>query len=56
MSEREPDSCYLCEIGKEGLFLRHPSEDMTILVCLECALAAIYAHPKLAIFKELQRA
>ena len=45
------DSCYLCEIGTEGLEVPHPHfEGRVILVCTECALQAIYAHPKLAAF------
>ena len=39
------DSCYLCEIGKDGLMV--PYDGQTILICAECALAAILAHPRL---------
>lgn len=43
------DSCYLCEIGKQGLFL--PVEDRTVLICEKCVLKCIWAHPKLAAFR-----
>jgi hypothetical protein len=41
----EADSCYFCEIGKEGLFV--PLNGYTVLICQSCVLACIYAHPKL---------
>lgn len=44
------DSCYLCELATEGLIV--PFHKRQIMVCSECALEAIYAHPKLAMLKE----
>lgn len=44
------DSCYLCEIGKEGLWF--PMEDRTVLICLSCVLECIWAHPKLQIHRK----
>jgi hypothetical protein len=39
------DSCYLCEIGKEGLFV--PLNGHTVLICQRCVLDCIYRHPRL---------
>ena len=47
------DSCYLCEIGTEGLVV--PFRGREILVCADCALGAILAHPRLARLRELDR-
>ena len=45
------DSCYLCEIGTDGLIVPHPHfADRQIMICPACVLAALYAHPKLAAF------
>lgn len=44
------DSCYLCEIGKEGLFV--PLDDQTIMVCIDCVLECIYSHPKLHLWRK----
>lgn len=47
-----PDSCYLCELGKEGLFI--PADWVPggrILVCSRCVLEVLFTHPKLAGFK-----
>jgi len=44
------DSCYLCEIGKEGLIV--PCDGRQILVCLDCVFVALTYHPKLAQFFE----
>ena len=41
----EIDSCYICEIGKEGLFV--PIDGMTVLICETCVLKAIMALPEL---------
>ena len=40
------DSCYLCEIGKDGLIV--PLGDRSVLVCARCVLKCIYSHPMLA--------
>jgi hypothetical protein len=48
------DSCYLCEIGTEGLFVPAPwVPEREILVCTDCTLNAIYRHPKLAAFLQV---
>ena len=45
------DSCYLCEIGKEGLIVPHPFfKGRQFLICAECLLSWIYQHPRLAAF------
>lgn len=43
------DSCYLCEIGKEGLWL--PMQERTVLICMKCVLECIWAHPRLQLFR-----
>lgn len=45
MQQPEVDSCYLCELEHEGLFV--PLEDRTILLCLKCLLECIHSHPKM---------
>lgn len=47
----QPDSCYLCEIGKEGLFV--PLNDREVLICSGCLLECIYAHPKLMLHRKV---
>lgn len=44
------DSCYLCEIGKEGLVI--PLDDQEVLICSACVLECILAHPKLYLWRE----
>lgn len=39
------DSCYLCEIGKQGLIIPTPIGDR--LICDKCVLACIFSHPKM---------
>ncbi len=39
------DSCYLCEIEKEGLQV--PVGDNLVLICHRCVLDCIHRHPKL---------
>ena len=50
--EQEVDSCYLCEIGKEGLWL--PMPDQTVLICHTCVLESIWMHPKLSLHRKEQ--
>lgn len=44
------DSCYLCEIGKEGLMVTLDGNE--VLICADCVLEAIMNHPKLYLWKE----
>ena len=46
----EGDSCYLCEIGKDGLAFPL-AEGKTVLICFACVLQCIWAHPKLMHWK-----
>ena len=38
------DSCYLCEIGKDGILF--PMGTQTVLICDKCLLAWLWEHPK----------
>ena len=40
-----PDSCYLCEVGKEGLVV--PAGDQELLICIKCVLECIWANPRM---------
>ena len=48
-----PDSCYLCEIGKEGVLV--PVGEHAVLICDRCVLECIWRHPRLLALTERQR-
>ena len=38
-------SCYLCEIGTDGIFL--PAVGRNLLICAKCVLESLWANPRL---------
>lgn len=47
---RAVDSCYVCEIGKDGLIVQVDGRE--VLVCSKCVLECIFSHPKLVQYRE----